>query len=111
MTAENFGEILRQYRREHYLTQKQLADLIGLSPNHIGTLESGKKKPRASTIAAFEDAVKQRSRETWYPSDDFMKMEEAERQAYEQIWKGLKRLEPKREKEVLEMFFHILDWL
>lgn len=111
MMEENFGKILRQYRKEHYLTQKQMADLIGLSPNHIGTLESGKKKPRASTIAAFEEAVKQKSWKTWYPSEELGNMREDERKAYEQIWKGLRRLDSEREKEVLEMFFRILDWL
>lgn len=111
MTEENFGETLKQYRKENYLTQKQLANMIGLSPNHIGTLENGKKKPRASTIAAFEEAVKKKSWKTGCSPENIELMGEDERLAYEQIWRGLKRLDPEREREVLEMFYRILDWL
>lgn len=108
MTAENFGEKLREFRKENYLTQKQMAELIGLSPNHIGTLENGKKKPRASTIAAFEELVRKRS---WKQPGATDIMDEDEMAIYTRIWRGLMSLEPEREKEVLQMFAQILEWL
>ncbi|MBQ8814760.1 MAG: helix-turn-helix transcriptional regulator [Lachnospiraceae bacterium] len=110
MEADSFGERMKEYRKAHYMTQKQLADMIGVSTNHIGTLEKGKKKPRASTIAAFEDAIQKND---WVGSaQGKLKLIEADRMAiYAQIWKGLKHLEPDKEREVLETFFRIIDWL
>lgn len=110
-TAENFGERLRTYRKENLLTQKQMADLIGVSVNHIGTLENGKKKPRASTIAAFEEVVGKSNWKNWRQLGEAESMENNEMMVYSQIWKGLKSLDPEREREVLDTFTKILDWL
>ena len=110
MDAADFGVRMKEYRKAHYMTQKQLADMIGVSVNHIGTLEKGKKKPRASTIAAFEDAIQ---KSDWVGSaQGKMKLIEADRMAmYTQIWKCLKVLDQDKEQEVLETFFQIIDWL
>lgn len=107
---EKFGQKLKQYRKEHYMTQKQLADLIGVSANHIGTLENGKKKPRASTIAAFEEAI-QKQEWTEAVLEDLTFRETDQMAVYTQIWSELKRLDPEKERDVLETFFHILDWM
>ena len=60
---ETFAMRIKQYRKEHFMTQRQLADLVGISVNYLGTLEKGKKRTRASTIANFEEAVQRREAE------------------------------------------------
>ena len=108
MTAGEFGSGLRAYREAHFLTQKQIAALLGLSPNHISALEHGKKQPRASTIAAFERLTRKDESTEPVWSDG---MSEDEVKRYTLLWRELKRLEPQQEKEILTMFFRILDWL
>ena len=110
MAEEMFGERLYRYRKEHYLTQKQLAQMIGVSANHIGTLERGKKKPRASTVAAFEDAIKENRRKIWNDAGNEGGLDEEELQVYDQIWQRLICLEPEREKAALETLFYMLRW-
>lgn len=111
MTAEEFGPKLKEYRKENFLTQEQMAGLLGLSTNHIGTLELGKKKPRASTMAAFEELIRRKSRAEWTTADQTDSMSGDEVELYTRLWEALKRLEPQQEKELLQMFFRILDWL
>jgi transcriptional regulator with XRE-family HTH domain len=38
-------QFLKDYRVEHNLTQKQMAELLGTSRNYYCSLETGKKKP------------------------------------------------------------------
>ena len=41
----NFGTLLKKYRREHRLTQKELSDIIGISVPMISTYEKNKRYP------------------------------------------------------------------
>jgi len=43
--TENLGEKLREYRRIHGLTQKKLAEQLGVDPTMLAGWESGKHKP------------------------------------------------------------------
>lgn len=44
------GSLLRKMRLEAKLTQKRLAELVGISQAHIAKIESGKVDPRLSTV-------------------------------------------------------------
>jgi len=44
------GSLLRKMRLEAKLTQKRLAELVGVSQAHIAKIESGKVDPRLSTV-------------------------------------------------------------
>jgi transcriptional regulator with XRE-family HTH domain len=44
------GKNLRTYRKQRNLTQEQLAERAGLSPNYIGILERGEKLPSLETL-------------------------------------------------------------
>lgn len=44
------GSLLRRLRLEAKLTQKKLAELVGVSQAHIAKIEQGKVDPRLSTI-------------------------------------------------------------
>ena len=40
-----FGRRLREYRHARNLTQEKLSELVGVSFQHIGMLERGKRSP------------------------------------------------------------------
>ncbi|MEM2947392.1 MAG: helix-turn-helix domain-containing protein, partial [Candidatus Bathyarchaeia archaeon] len=44
------GPMLRKLRIEAKLTQKKLAELVGVSQAHIAKIEQGKVDPRLSTV-------------------------------------------------------------
>ncbi|MCL2061617.1 MAG: helix-turn-helix domain-containing protein [Firmicutes bacterium] len=50
-----FGENLYLYRTQEKLTQKQLADKLGLSANNIGHWEKGRTEPDIKTIIKLAD--------------------------------------------------------
>lgn len=45
-----FGEYLEQLRRDRYLQQKQLADIMGINPCYVSALEKGRKGPPSKSI-------------------------------------------------------------
>ena len=109
MTSENFGECLKTYRKEHFLTQEQMAERLGLSANHLCTLERGKKHPRPSTIAAFcklfgNGTAKWEGRTAEREGD-------SPEVLYAKLWRELKQLEPQKRKELVEMFARLIDWM
>lgn len=42
-TLKNIGEKIRQCRKEHNLTQEQLAEKIDIAPNYLGQIENGRR--------------------------------------------------------------------
>jgi len=51
------GQRLKEARQLQNLTQKQLADLIGVKPSEISQYESGKRTPRWNTFNKILDAL------------------------------------------------------
>ena len=50
MNQTAIGSYIARKRREQNLTQEQLAERAGLSPNYIGILERGEKLPSLETL-------------------------------------------------------------
>ena len=48
-----FGREVRRRRETSGLTLEQLAELSGLSPNYIGSIEAGRRDPSLSTVLAL----------------------------------------------------------
>ncbi len=58
LPSNPFAEKLRQFRRKAGLTQEQLAELAGLTPNAISAIERGERRnPYPSTVAVLADAL------------------------------------------------------
>lgn len=53
-----FGEKIKEARKSQYLTQKQLAELIGAAHNSISDWENNKNKPDPDTIELLCGALK-----------------------------------------------------
>lgn len=51
----SFGKVLRQLRSEYHMTQKQFADILGVSESTIGMYERGKREPDFETMGAIAD--------------------------------------------------------
>lgn len=51
-----FGQRIRQLRRERGLTQEQLAELTGFHHNYIGMVERGERNPALANIETFARA-------------------------------------------------------
>ena len=45
-----FGEKIKKKRREMHLSQISAAEKLGISPNHLSSLETGKSKPSYDVI-------------------------------------------------------------
>jgi len=48
---------LRQLRREHHLTQEQLATVADVSPSTVYHIEAGKVRPRPSIVRRLARAL------------------------------------------------------
>lgn len=48
-----FGKRLREYRLARHLTQEQLGELVGVSYQHIGMLERGKRSPSMEMLISL----------------------------------------------------------
>lgn len=76
---KTFGEIIKAQRQKLGLTQKQLANAIGMSDAYICSLESDKKSPPPYyTVSAIADVLKMDAEQLWK-----IAMKHRERQAIE----------------------------
>ena len=55
--GEHFGENLRRIRKSRGLTQRALAEVVGLNKNHIYNLENGRYLPRICTARRVADGL------------------------------------------------------
>ena len=47
------GQVLKEYRKKHKVTQLQLARKIGISKNHLSAIERGLNKPSADILLKY----------------------------------------------------------
>lgn len=55
--SAKFGKVLAKERRLEGMTQKQLADVIGMKRETVVRLETGRRRPTADTVFRLEDAL------------------------------------------------------
>lgn len=53
----DFGEQIKFLRTKKKITQKELADKMGVTASWVGMYESGRRKPKIETIARFANAL------------------------------------------------------
>lgn len=51
------GEKLRDIRKEKGFTQKELGNMLGITPQMIAQYESGKRKPKLETLQRIAEAL------------------------------------------------------
>ncbi len=58
MSQKNgLGRLIKQKRKELALTQRALADQLGVEASHVAYLESGKRKPSLTLMARLAEAL------------------------------------------------------
>lgn len=57
MVHERFSQFLRRKRRERGLSQEDLADSAGISPNYLAKLETEKREPGLKVLVRLADAL------------------------------------------------------
>ena len=48
---------LKEYREKNFMTQKDLADKVGLTQEAISRIETGKAKPRLKTLLKLAEVL------------------------------------------------------
>jgi transcriptional regulator with XRE-family HTH domain len=64
--TRNFGQIIRERRRQLDLTQEEIARRIGTSTPYIGHLESGKRHPSEKVVTKLADVLGLDRRELFF---------------------------------------------
>lgn len=107
MEEKSFAERLTNYRKSHYLTQRQMAALLGISTNHVGVLERGLKIPRASTAARFAELSGRRELRSIGESKP---LNETDLENFKILWDGLGAMSALQRAEVMAVFKAIVKW-
>ena len=55
----NFGKILLEFRAKHNLSQKQLANILGVALNTVHRIETDKNKPTKKNGIIFRNKMKE----------------------------------------------------
>lgn len=58
-TLAEIGERIKEFRKEKHLTQKELADLVGMTPQVVSNYERGYSTPSAKDISDIASALNQ----------------------------------------------------
>ena len=105
MAKTGFGKMLKEFREEHNLTQRELAEMMDISTNHVSVLEREEKLPRASTIEAF-DALKAKEDVERYAGAK--RLSEAETEEYVRLIQSLNQLDEHKKIEALKAIIRLL---
>lgn len=54
---EIFGANLRRFRKKHKFTQEKLAELVGITPQHLGVIERGDAFVSAELLEKFSQTL------------------------------------------------------
>ena len=52
-----FGDTIKRHREALGLTQRSLAQKLGVEPSHVAFIESGRRKPSLKLLARFADVL------------------------------------------------------
>jgi len=106
MNNLGFGDMLRAFRKKHHLTQRELAEMMDISTNHLSVLERNLKVPRTSTIQAFEELLTREMLEEYAKNRE---LSEKERQEYIRLLRCLDTMDGKKRAEALGAIITLLN--
>lgn len=106
MNNLGFGDMLRAYRKKHHLTQRELAEKMNISSNHLSVLERDKKMPRTSTIETFEELLTEEIMEEYAKK---RRLTDQERKEYLRLLNCLETMDEKKLSEVLNAIIALLN--
>jgi UTP-glucose-1-phosphate uridylyltransferase/transcriptional regulator with XRE-family HTH domain len=74
--GSQFGQLMRQFREAADISQRALAQKVGLDVSYINRLESGERRPRRQTLLKLASAlgIKGRQLDAWFMACDLAPM-------------------------------------
>jgi transcriptional regulator with XRE-family HTH domain len=63
MTKKTLGQVIKKGRAELRITQRQLADQVGVKPSHIAYIEGGQRRPSIALLKRIAEVLGLNSRE------------------------------------------------
>ena len=103
---EDFGDWLKAYRLKHGLTQREMAERMGISTNHFSVLERKLKLPRAITIEKFQRLLSLDQVEILLHRSD---LSNEDKQEYADLLRSLDGMDAKKRKNVIEVLRSLLE--
>ena len=105
MISLGFGDMMKNYRKKHNLTQTELAQMMGISKNHYSVLERGEKIPRAKTVEAFQRLVCEDEVVRCMTNAE---MSTSQRKEYATLFICLEGMEPKKRTQAMDAIISLL---
>jgi len=115
LKIRNFGQVIRDRRRQLDLTQEEVARRINTSTPYIGHLESGKRHPSEKVVTKLADMLGLDRRETFFlanPGAKALLSQQAPTSAIASAWDEFRKDERLRRihnisNEEMEMLSHV----
>lgn len=110
MRLADFGQRMKMYRKEHQMTQEQLADVLNVQTKHISFLETGHRNPSPELQKKMEDLIMaDELGEAMIRREKILSEEEVMVQI--KLYHKLCKLHPVQREKALEMIYQLLDAL
>lgn len=110
MRLADFGRNMRKYRKDHGLTQEQLADIFGVQTKHISFLENGHRNPSPELQKKLEDMIIA-DEINGAMEEDGRILSEEEMIVQIKLFHKLCKLQPIQRETALNMIYELLDAL
>ena len=107
MRLADFGQQMRKYRKDHGLTQEQLADIFNVQTKHISFLENGHRNPSPELQKKLEDMIIADEINGAMKEDTILSEEEMTVQI--KLFHKLCKLGPVQKETALEMIYNLVD--
>ncbi len=108
MRLADFGQQMRKYRKDHGLTQEQLADIFSVQTKHISFLENGHRNPSPELQKKLEDMIIVDEINGAMETEDRVLSEE-EMTIQINLFHKLCKLGPVQKETALNMIYELLD--
>ena len=108
MRLADFGQQMRKYRKDHGLTQEQLADIFSVQTKHISFLENGHRNPSPDLQKKLEDMIIMDEINGAMEKEDRVLSEE-EMIIQINLFHKLCKLGPVQKETALNMIYELLD--
>lgn len=110
MKLTDFGQIMRQYRRKHRLTQAKLAEMLDVGDKHISFLENGRKYPGPELQMKMELLM---MKDEWSAAllTDERTIPPEDIEIQFSLYQQLSKLSPAKRKTAVDLIFHLLGLL
>ena len=108
MRLADFGQQMRKYRKNHGLTQEQLADIFNVQTKHISFLENGHRNPSPELQKKLEDMIIADEINRAMEKEDRLLSEE-EMTVQIKLFNKLCKLGPVQKETALDMIYKLLD--